>query len=208
MENIDNFLTACCKLGVPAHALVDTADIFEMRDTPRVVECLVSELVGRAFPGTCTRASPRLLLSSHLSKRVVTGAVLASISLPPSLAVPSTPPSGRSVRLPQRNVHEYTTIATTTTTTIAMQHALGSAAQVSCPAFGGPHLGPAADPSLVTAISPVDGDNRPPEDGDDDDDDEDGAFGDFWRASTRCAVFSRTYVDVHMWERPLLCIRV
>lgn len=47
MENIDNFLTACCKLGVPAHALVDTADIFEMRDTPRVVECLVSDyLVG------------------------------------------------------------------------------------------------------------------------------------------------------------------
>lgn len=42
MENVDSFLSACCKLGVPAHALVDTADIFEMRDTPRVVECVVS----------------------------------------------------------------------------------------------------------------------------------------------------------------------
>lgn len=42
MENIDNFLSACCKLGVPAHALVDTVDVFEMRDTPKVVECVVS----------------------------------------------------------------------------------------------------------------------------------------------------------------------
>ncbi|CAM9888817.1 unnamed protein product [Ectocarpus fasciculatus] len=107
MENIDSFLSACCKLGVQAHALVDTADVFEMRDTAKVVECV---------------------------------------------------------------------------------HALGSAVQVSCPAFAGPHLGPAADPSLVAAVLPAD------EDGDDgngkdnpvagaDDDDEDGAFGDFWRAS-------------------------
>eukprot|EP00752_Nemacystus_decipiens_P008058 g7202.t1 len=106
-ENIDNFLAACCKLGVPAHALVDTADIFEMRDTPRVVECL---------------------------------------------------------------------------------HALGSAVQASCPAFAGPHLGPAADPSVVAAVPPADDEkNEPSEGGDDDDedDDEDGAFGDFWRASTR-----------------------
>lgn len=43
MENINNFLSACCKLGVQAHALVDTADVFEMRDTAKVVECVVSE---------------------------------------------------------------------------------------------------------------------------------------------------------------------
>lgn len=67
---------------------------------------------------------------------------------------------------------------------------------MSCPAFGGPHLGPAADPSLIVAIpSAIDDDaNKPPgfghydddhagHDDDDDDDDEDGAFGDFWRAS-------------------------
>ncbi|CAM9715197.1 unnamed protein product [Ectocarpus sp. 6 AP-2014] len=110
MENINSFLSACCKLGVQAHALVDTADVFEMRDTAKVVECV---------------------------------------------------------------------------------HALGSAVQVSCPEFGGPHLGPAADPTLVAAVPPTDDDED--EDGDDgdgkdnavadDDDDEDGAFGDFWRAS-------------------------
>ncbi|CAM9234954.1 unnamed protein product, partial [Pylaiella littoralis] len=116
MENIDNFLSACCKLGVPAHALVDTVDVFEMRDTPKVVECV---------------------------------------------------------------------------------HALGSAVQVSCPAFDGPHLGPTADPSLVAAIPSAvndDDDAIKPSgigngsndiDDEDNDDDEDGAFGDFWRASAR-----------------------
>lgn len=67
---------------------------------------------------------------------------------------------------------------------------------MSCPAFAGPHLGLAADPSLVAAVPPADED----EDGDDgdgqdkasagDDDDEDGAFGDFWRASVRYVVVS------------------
>lgn len=67
---------------------------------------------------------------------------------------------------------------------------------MSCPEFGGPHLGPAADLSLVAVVPPADED----EDGDDgdgkdnavadDDDDEDGAFGDFWRASVRCVVIS------------------
>eukprot|EP00903_Cladosiphon_okamuranus_P008526 g8186.t1 len=106
VENIDNFLSACCKLGVPPHALVDTADIFEMRDTPRVVECV---------------------------------------------------------------------------------HALGSAVQVSCPAFAGPHLGPAADPSLVAAVPAAGDENKKKrsEGSDGDDDDDDGAFGDFWRASVR-----------------------
>lgn len=66
---------------------------------------------------------------------------------------------------------------------------------MTCPAFSGPHLGVAADASLVAAaVAAADlddahdgtiGDNGG--DDDDNDDDEDGAFGDFWRASVRCA---------------------
>ncbi|CAM9841678.1 unnamed protein product, partial [Hapterophycus canaliculatus] len=110
MENVDNFLSACAKLGVPAHALVDTADVFEMTDTAKLVECV---------------------------------------------------------------------------------HALGSVVQVTCPEFRGPHLGLAADPSLVAAAaaaaaaSPGAHEGKASDKGgNDDEDDEDGAFGDFWRAST------------------------
>ncbi|CAM9326034.1 unnamed protein product, partial [Scytosiphon promiscuus] len=51
MENVDNFLSACCKLGVPAHALVDTADVFEMRDTAKLVECV--HALGSVVQVTC-----------------------------------------------------------------------------------------------------------------------------------------------------------
>lgn len=60
----------------------------------------------------------------------------------------------------------------------SLQHALGSAVQVSCPRFGGPHLGQPADASAVAEV-PSTEDERSQAD----DDDEDGAFGDFWRAS-------------------------
>ncbi len=83
---------------------------------------------------------------------------------------------------------------------------------MSCPDFGGPHLGLAADPSQVAAIPPAaaDDDNKPSDDGegvDDDDDDDDGAFGDFWRASARCAArpAPQCVFPAHAWREFMSC---
>lgn len=42
MENIEKFLMACRAMGVQDSQLVGVIHIFEMKDTPDVVECLVS----------------------------------------------------------------------------------------------------------------------------------------------------------------------
>lgn len=67
---------------------------------------------------------------------------------------------------------------------------------MTCPTFAGPHLGLAADPSLVAAASAATlhgeyggkANDNTGDLNDDGEDDEDGAFGDFWRASARCAL--------------------
>lgn len=42
MANIQNFLEACRAFGLEGHELVAVADVFEMKCTAEVVDCLVS----------------------------------------------------------------------------------------------------------------------------------------------------------------------
>ncbi|CAM9467284.1 unnamed protein product [Ascophyllum nodosum] len=51
IENIEYFLAACGKLGVPNHALVDPRDIYEMKDTVAVVACV--HALGSAVQASC-----------------------------------------------------------------------------------------------------------------------------------------------------------
>ncbi|TPX51283.1 hypothetical protein SeMB42_g00286 [Synchytrium endobioticum] len=42
MENINNFLSACSKLGIPAQELFMTIDLYEGKNLPQVIDCMFS----------------------------------------------------------------------------------------------------------------------------------------------------------------------
>jgi len=41
LENIDLFINACRQYGVPKHLLFQTVDLYEQRDIPKVISCLL-----------------------------------------------------------------------------------------------------------------------------------------------------------------------
>ena len=71
MENINAFINACKKYGVPDIDLLKPVDLFEKRNAPQVLQCLMglARTVGIFFPYFTIRhlAGVNLFLLSDLS---------------------------------------------------------------------------------------------------------------------------------------------